>query len=379
MRRLIFFAIGALEFSVVAVLLHLAYQIPGSAEINQGFQSAGQVTEKAGAQVRLLRDQVKTLQRMELHQISARLQKQAEIITSTLRSQTVDFETVGSMRDAVADLGKGLGDLAESFDPISISRLSNGLGETADFVEEKLVPAARKGVNAKDPSASVYQAHSEQLKMQDVTAPRSSSSGAAPAAKPRKGSIDLGHVLPEADRLKEVADSLRQAQTGLEMIQARWPGLRTRLKQLAGVLQATKGQLNQAIEHRQDYEDALEQTVQIADTLSLMLPLVTDQLDGRLDEEDRTLTDLGRNLDDVGRQLPTYERTAAHLFGAGRVLACLVAAIVGLHGFYLTFGSLRTRPDCKQTALRKCMDLSHNAIQHTMEPLSVSSFPAGRG
>jgi ABC-type transporter Mla subunit MlaD len=155
--------------------------------------------------------------------------------------------------------------------------------------------------------------------------------------------------------------------------------LRTRLKQLAGVLQATKGQLNQAIEHRQDYEDALEQTVQIADTLSLMLPLVTDQLDGRLDEEDRTLTDLGRNLDDVGRQLPAYERTATHLFGAGRVLACLVAAIVGLHGFYLTFGSLRTRPDCKQTALRKCMDLSHNAIQHTMEPLSVSSFPAGRG
>ena len=114
MRRLIFIAIGALEFSVVAVLLRLAYEIPGSAEINQGFQSAGQVTEKAGAQVRLLRDQVKTLQRMELHQVSARLQKQAEIITSTLRSQTVDFETVGSMRDAVADLGKGLGDLAES-------------------------------------------------------------------------------------------------------------------------------------------------------------------------------------------------------------------------------------------------------------------------
>jgi hypothetical protein len=341
MRRLIFLAMGALELSVVAVLLRLAWQIPGNAEINEGFQSAGQVTEKAGAQVRLLREQIKTLQRMELHQVSARLQKQAEIITSTLRSQTVDFETVSSMRDAVADLGKGLGDLAESFDPLSIGRLSNGLGETADFVEEKLVPAARKEI--KKPSSAVYKANSDQLKMQDVMASPASPSGTASPMKPRKGNIDLGHVLPEADRLKEVADSLRQAQTGLEMIQARWPDLRTRLKQLAGVLQATKGQLNQAIEHRQDYEDALEQTVQIADTLSLMLPLMTDQLDGRLDEEDRTLTDLGRNLDDVGRQLPAYEHSATQFFGAGRVLACLAAAIVGLHGFYLTFYSLLTR------------------------------------
>src|SRR5207245_3683946 len=164
MRRLIFLVIGALELVVVAVLVRFACQIPSTSDVDETFQSAELMTERAAMQVRLLRDQVKTLQRMELHQVSARLQKQAEAITNALRTQTVDFESVGTMRDTVADLAKGLGDLAESFDPINISRLSNGLGETADFVEDKLVPAARRSA-AKDQAATIHRI--DQLKSED--------------------------------------------------------------------------------------------------------------------------------------------------------------------------------------------------------------------
>src|SRR5205807_1454344 len=143
----------------------------------------------------------------------------------------------------------------------------------------------------------------------------------------------------ESDRLKEMAGALRKAQTGLDSTLARWPELRTTLKQLSAVLKTTNYQLDQAVQHRNQYEAALEQTVQVAETFACMLPLVTDQLEGRLDEEEQTLADLGQSLDDVGRALPAYAHTTSRLVWAGRLLAWLVAVIVGLHGGYLTISS----------------------------------------
>src|SRR5438132_913207 len=129
MRRLIFLVIGALELVVVAVLVRFACQIPSTSDVDETFQSAELMTERAAM----------------LHRTD---QRKSE--------------------------------------------------------EKSKSPGA-------DPSFRTVS-----------------------AAKPRKANLDLTHVLPEADRLKEVADSLRKAQTGLDAIQGRWPELRTRLKQLAG-------------------------------------------------------------------------------------------------------------------------------------------------
>ena len=301
MHRLVFFIIGVLELVVTVLLVGIAFQMPSTADVDTSFQSAERVTDHAGTQVRLLRDQVQTLRRMELQQLSARLQRQTEAITNTLRTQTVDFETVSTMRDAAGDLGKGLAELADKLDTTSLGKLSNGLGQTAAFLEEKVVPdAQRQEVNQE----------------QSIEGPRA-----------------------ESDRLKEMAGALRKAQTGLDSTLARWPELRTTLKQLSAVLKTTNYQLDQAVQHRNQYEAALEQTEQVAETFACMLPLVTDQLEGRLDEEEQTLADLGQSLDDVGKALPAYAHTTSRLVWAGRLLAWLVAAIIGLHGGYLTFSS----------------------------------------
>ena len=65
------------------------------------------------------------------------------------------------------------------------------------------------------------------------------------------------------------------------------------------------------------------------------MPLITDQLDGRLDEEEYTLAELGQSLGEVGNALPAYAQTTSRLVETGRALAWLVAGIVGLHGCYL--------------------------------------------
>jgi chromosome segregation ATPase len=337
MRRLVYFTIGLLELAVTVVLVGLGTQLPTRAEVDQGFARAEGVTERAGMQVRLLRDQVQTLQRMELHQISARLQKQTEAISNTLRTQTVDFDTVSATRDAISELAKGLGELTDTVDPANIGRLSNGLGQTAEFLEARVIPATRRTESAAQTKVLPNQT-------KNVT-PTESQSSRVPVqrtsftSQASKNPPDLTHVLPDADRLKELIDALRKGQSALDITQARWPALRNTLQRLTTVLKATRSQLDQAIDHRQDYEAALDQTVQLADTFSIMLPLVTDQLDGRLDEEERTLMDLGRNLDDVGQALPAYAATASRLLVTGRLLAWLLAAILGLHGCYMTVAS----------------------------------------
>jgi hypothetical protein len=142
-------------------------------------------------------------------------------------------------------------------------------------------------------------------------------------------------MLRDTKNLKQVATAMRQAQKGMDTAITRWPEMRTTLSRLAVVLKATREQLNHAMHHRKEYEAAMAESVQIADTFAVMLPLVTDQLDGRLEEEDQTLDELGQSLDEVSSALPTYERAAKRLLHTGRLLAWLAAAIVGLHGCYL--------------------------------------------
>src|SRR5207244_3014838 len=119
----------------------------------------------------------------------------------------------------------------------------------------------------------------------------------------------------------------------------RWPETRRTLHQLATALNATRGQLDQALEHREDYEAALQQTVLVTETFSAMLPLITDQFDSRLDEEEQALTDLGQSLEEVRGVLPVYEKTTTNVILTGRWLAWLVAAIVALHGGYVVLSS----------------------------------------
>jgi tetrahydromethanopterin S-methyltransferase subunit B len=151
---------------------------------------------------------------------------------------------------------------------------------------------------------------------------------------PKVGS-SLSQILRDTRRLKEVATALRQAQKGIDRVVTRWPEVRATLAKTATFLKLTRDQLDRAVQHRREYESAMQETVQVADTFTAMLPLITDQLEGRLYEEERTLQDLGQSLDEVSTALPAYAHTTSRLLEAGRLLAWLVAVIVGLHGSYL--------------------------------------------
>src|SRR5688500_7142569 len=122
MRRLVFVSLGSLELVVAALVAGLGWQVPGPAEVRTSFTQADRVTERASAQVRLLHQQVTGLRRLEVQQVAHHLQGQTRNVTRLLRAQAVDFETVGTMRDALADVARGLDGLADTLDPDALGK-----------------------------------------------------------------------------------------------------------------------------------------------------------------------------------------------------------------------------------------------------------------
>lgn len=150
--------------------------------------------------------------------------------------------------------------------------------------------------------------------------------------------VDFDTLTAMRDSLAEIAASLDGLARALEPVgpePARQPELRATLRRSAGLLQTSSRQLDQALGHRDRYEETLRQSVAIAETFAATLPLLTEQLDSRLAEEEHALDELEGSIAEVQASLPAYETTAVQLVQAGRWLAWLLAAWAGLHGTFL--------------------------------------------
>jgi hypothetical protein len=150
---------------------------------------------------------------------------------------------------------------------------------------------------------------------------------------------ELARVLRETARFKEVAALLRQAQQGIDAAVARWPELRRNLGRSAVLLRATRAQLQNALAHRAEYEAALRNTLVLTRTFSSALPLLTEQVDADLNEQEQSLTHLGQSIDEVSAVLPACSAGAARMLQTTRLLLGLVAGIFAVHGGYLALGS----------------------------------------
>jgi hypothetical protein len=153
---------------------------------------------------------------------------------------------------------------------------------------------------------------------------------------PRLGA-DLAKILRDTEKFTQVAAALRRAQKGIDAAVERWPELRQALGRSSTVLRTAQGQLERALQQRQQYEDALEQTVVLADAFAEMLPLYTAQLEQQLAEQEHTLGELGASIDEIGQ-------SASSLMQLTRLLVWLMAVIFGVHGCYLALDVLLARP-----------------------------------
>jgi hypothetical protein len=149
---------------------------------------------------------------------------------------------------------------------------------------------------------------------------------------------DLAKVLRDTARLRDVAVLLREASAGVDAASARWPQLRQNLGRSADLLRVTQRQMKHALEHREEYEASLKQTAALSRTLAAALPLLTDELENELIDQEQSLGELGDGIDEVSETLPDAGRTAARVLQTSRLLLTLMGGVFAVHGVSLAFG-----------------------------------------
>jgi chromosome segregation ATPase len=145
----------------------------------------------------------------------------------------------------------------------------------------------------------------------------------------------LAQVLREVGRLREVIGTLRQAEKGITNVVNDWPQLQQRLGRSVIILRTARSQINYALDHRDEYQLALEQVALLAKTIATSLPVLTSQVEADLAEQDQSLDGLQTSIEDVTRLLPATGRTANRVVQLSRLLLGLLAGVFGLHAIYL--------------------------------------------
>src|SRR5438105_3565720 len=133
MRRVVFAGLGGLELVIAGVVVYLGLSLPRPRDVGDGFDRLDTTTRKAGGQIGAMRRQVHELRRPEMQQLADQLQRQTDTVTTSLKRQRVDFQTVTTLRDSLRDVSKGMDGLSEALDPDRIGQLGAGFGETAKF------------------------------------------------------------------------------------------------------------------------------------------------------------------------------------------------------------------------------------------------------
>jgi uncharacterized phage infection (PIP) family protein YhgE len=162
-RSIIFTFVGLLELAVAATLIGFAWALPNQAEIAQGFTNIEQATRRTGDQVDLIREQVHDLRRPELKELTDRLQDQTRVVARTLRKQKVDYRTLETLSGALGQVSDGLNTMAGTLDPENVARFGDGLGQTASFLDERVIPTAKKAADDLEASLGTMRQDGKQL------------------------------------------------------------------------------------------------------------------------------------------------------------------------------------------------------------------------
>jgi uncharacterized phage infection (PIP) family protein YhgE len=486
MRRIVFRVLGTLELLVALILLVFAGQLPRPNEVHDSVGRVEDVSRQASQQIRQVREQLARARqtRPQMDILAQRLDTQMQLVGQTLRNHQVNYETVDALGSALGDVANGLEGFAGVLDPKGVSNLGAGFGATADFLEERLAPAARKAAERLEKTTRDLEQDTQRLKtllarkpldrksvrtlveslqefetglkrldrlgkqenlaalvegfqglhdslegtarrvekFEDQQIPqvkfkglmldvenkpfwpgskgvaeglRKAARGATAAQRemetihkemprlrasldnsrkvvsvtretlgavleqeekmkplledlpthtarlveelPRLGN-DLARMLRDTARLEEVAGLLRQAQKSVESASARWPDLRKDLTRTSAVLRNTQKQMKAALENRDRYQEALRETVDVAETFAGTLPVMTRQFDEELQRQEASLTNLSDSIDRVTDLLPPAAQGATRLFQMTRLLLALVALLVGVHGAWVMIG-----------------------------------------
>jgi chromosome segregation ATPase len=152
---------------------------------------------------------------------------------------------------------------------------------------------------------------------------------------------DLAAALRGAKQLRSVAAALRDMRQRVGEAAVRAPKVRDGLLNLADLLRKRQLDLQELIDNPGPYRASLDRTLTLIDAVTASLPLFTDHLDTKLEEEEQSLERLENSINEVTEVVPEMAQTASRLLQLTKLLLYLGAGIFGLHGVYLVCNAHR--------------------------------------
>jgi ABC-type transporter Mla subunit MlaD len=407
MRRYLLFGVGTLEILVAGVLVYITLSLPNAREVGQGFERVEHTTRKASRQVGVMRRHAVDVRQPELHRFAAQLKDQTQSITSTIRKQNVDFDTIVQLRDSLRDVAVGLDGAAETLDPQKIGRLGDGLGSTADYLEKSLIPNGASAADQIDQLAAnlskdadslakllrdappdlrfAKEIHdslgrfdlglekmSQLLELKRIDAIREGFSGLESSLSTTAGQVDklTGYRYPSVRIVglkveveerpfwpngDKIADGLRKATDGVRAAQKELDGLVTDLPHLRKAIEESRKVVGKT-------RDVLGQTLKQQDKLEPLLRDIPSRSAKIAEELPRLLKDLSR----IMRETKQMREVAAALRQAQRGIDSAVARWPELrNSLKRTAELLRTSSEQLDRAVKHRSDYEKSLKQNT--------------
>ncbi len=173
---------------------------------------------------------------------------------------------------------------------------------------------------------------------------------------------ELGRLLRQTNRLREVSKHLRQAGEGTIVAKRRFQEMRVGLVHFAGLLHRLEASLRQ-VRRENAFKSSLEQTLAALAAFVDALPVLTDSLESELEEQDRSIGRLQGSVDRLSETLPESGRAAARLVQMTRILMLLMGGLFILHGVYLILASVGPEEPPKRMKKEEGVDSSGGALR----------------
>lgn len=142
MHRRAFTFVGVAEILGALLLLFLAARLPRPAQVASGFSATEQVLESGIGQIEILRVELQSLPRDDMKKIAGQMRSLADEAKRASDAAAIDRETLALTRDGLRAIADTL-EMSTAAGPGAAESLAAGLGEAADFLEGKVLPAAQ--------------------------------------------------------------------------------------------------------------------------------------------------------------------------------------------------------------------------------------------
>jgi len=165
MRRVVFVVLGLLEIAVAGVLFVAVVALPTDGQVREPAGKIEAVARHAEDQVDRLRDKVAGLRERQpmVRLVADQMREQTRTLTDALMSQSLDVDTIATVRDALGDVATGLDAAKEHLRPEAAKQLRAALKATGDFLETKVAKGAEEVAGKLDKTVEAIQGDADNL------------------------------------------------------------------------------------------------------------------------------------------------------------------------------------------------------------------------